>query len=198
MAITQHGGRNIFIRRFGHAQADGMESVVFKRSILIDGRKTSVSLENEFWDALHKIAEDENVAVSVLVEKINEVRSNINLSSALHVFVLNHYRPINGAEAKQNPHSGRRSPDSRSLRARAEECRALADNLKDAAAREIMLGTSQRAALMAHLTSTNPTKTVSSIADFSSTKACEAHWRGNVSLRGVQCDLAQRSDKALK
>jgi len=96
-----------------------MKSVVIKRSILINGRKTSVSLENEFWDALHEIAEHENVAISALVEKINEGRNNINLSSAIRVFVFNHYRPINGKEAKQNPHSERRS-----LLARAGECRA--------------------------------------------------------------------------
>jgi hypothetical protein len=50
------------------------------------------------------------------------------------VFVFNHYRPINGKEAKQNPHSERRS-----LLARAGECRALAAGLNDAAAREVML-----------------------------------------------------------
>ena len=77
-----------------------MKSVVIKRSILINGRKTSVSLENEFWDALHEIAEHENVAISALVEKINEGRNNINLSSAIRVFVFNHYRPINGKEAR--------------------------------------------------------------------------------------------------
>ncbi|MGB8999478.1 MAG: ribbon-helix-helix domain-containing protein [Pseudolabrys sp.] len=111
-----------------------MKSVVIKRSILINGRTTSVSLENEFWDALHEIAEHENVAISALVEKINEGRNNINLSSAIRVFVFNHYRPINGKEAKQNPHSERRS-----LLARAGECRALAAGLNDAAAREVML-----------------------------------------------------------
>jgi predicted DNA-binding ribbon-helix-helix protein len=110
---------NIFIRRSGQVQAGVMKSVVIKRSILINGRKTSVSLENEFWDALHEIAEHENVAISALVEKINEGRNNINLSSAIRVFVFNHYRPINGKEAKQNPHSERRS-----LLARAGECRA--------------------------------------------------------------------------
>ena len=59
------------------------------------------------------------IAISALVEKINEGRNNINLSSAIRVFVFNHYRPINGKEAKQNPHSERRS-----LLARAGECRA--------------------------------------------------------------------------
>jgi hypothetical protein len=73
------------------------------------------------------------------VEKINEGRNNINLSSAIRVFVFNHYRPINRKEAKQNPHSEQRSTDSGSLLARAGECRALAAGLNDAAAREVML-----------------------------------------------------------
>jgi predicted DNA-binding ribbon-helix-helix protein len=100
MVIVRHGSMNIFIRRSGQVQAGVMKSVVIKRSILINGRKTSVSLENEFWDALHEIAEHENVAISALVEKINEGRNNINLSSAIRVFVFNHYRPINGKEAE--------------------------------------------------------------------------------------------------
>jgi predicted DNA-binding ribbon-helix-helix protein len=139
MVIVQHVGMNVFIRQSGHLRAGVMRSVVIKRSILLNGRKTSVSLENEFWDALHEIAEHENVAVSALVEKIDKVRTNINLSSAIRVFVLNHYRPINRAEARQNRYLGPRNTDSSILRARAEECRALADDLKDTVAREVML-----------------------------------------------------------
>ena len=139
MVIVRHGSMNIFIRRSGQLQAGVMKSVVIKRSILINGRKTSVSLENEFWDALHEIAEHENVAISALVEVINQGRDNINLSSAIRVFVFNHFRPINGKEAKQNPNSGRHNTDGGSLLARAEECRALAEGLNDVETREIML-----------------------------------------------------------
>ena len=110
--MVRHGSMNIFIRRSGQLQAGVMKSVVIKRSILINGRKTSVSLENEFWDALREIAERENVAISALVEVINQGRDNINLSSAIRVFVFNHFRPINGKEAKQNPDSGRHNTDS--------------------------------------------------------------------------------------
>ena len=115
-----------------------MKSVVIKRSILINGRKTSVSLENEFWDALHDVADRRNVALSSLVKQIDRDRDNINLSSAIRVFVLNHFRPpSNGKEGKQNSYSGRHSTDS--LRARAEECRALAGAFNDVEAREILL-----------------------------------------------------------
>jgi predicted DNA-binding ribbon-helix-helix protein len=139
MVIVRHGSMNIFIRRSSQLQAGVMKSVVIKRSILINGRKTSVSLENEFWGALHEIAEHENLAISALVEVINQGRDNINLSSAIRVFVFNHYRPINGKEAKQNPDSGRRNADSGSLLARAEEWRALAEAFTDVETREIML-----------------------------------------------------------
>lgn len=77
-----------------------MKTAVIKRSIKINGCKTSVSLENEFWDALHEIAGRENIALSTLVEQINQHRNNINLSSAIRVFVFNHFRAAAKKEAK--------------------------------------------------------------------------------------------------
>ena len=63
------------------------KSAVIKRSILINGHKTSVSLENEFWRGLHDVARSKNAPVAKLVEQID--RDNINLSSAIRVFVFN-------------------------------------------------------------------------------------------------------------
>src|SRR6516164_721858 len=114
-----------------------MRSVVIKRSILLNGRKTSVSLENEFWEALHEIAKHENVAISALVEKLDKVRTNINLSSAIRVFVLNHFRLQAKMGTSQTANSGRRNTES--LRARAEECRTFAETLNDTETREIIL-----------------------------------------------------------
>jgi predicted DNA-binding ribbon-helix-helix protein len=128
----------IFIRRSGQ-RAVVMKSVVIKRSMLINGRKTSVSLENEFWDALHEIADRGNIALSAVVGQIDRDRDNINLSSAIRVFVFNHLRPLGGTEAKQNSYLERRSTNSGSLRARAEECRTFAEAFNDAKAGEIML-----------------------------------------------------------
>lgn len=65
------------------------KSAVIKRSIFINGRKTSVSLENEFWGGLHDIARSKNVPVAKLVEQIARDRDNVNLSSAIRVFVFN-------------------------------------------------------------------------------------------------------------
>ena len=64
-------------------------SPVIKRSIVIDGHKTSVSLEDAFWNALKDIAHERRVALSQLLAGINTNRRQFaNLSSALRLFVL--------------------------------------------------------------------------------------------------------------
>ena len=69
-----------------------MKSSVIKRSIVIDGHKTSVSLEDAFWTDLKKIAHDRQVTLSELVTKIDVAREQSNLSSAIRLFVLRHVR----------------------------------------------------------------------------------------------------------
>ena len=69
-----------------------MKSRIIKRSIKIDGHKSSVSLENEFWDGLHEIARQKSGTVAMLVEQIDHSRDNCNLSSAIRTFVFNHFR----------------------------------------------------------------------------------------------------------
>ena len=68
------------------------KTAVIKRSIFINGHKTSVSLENEFWDGLHEIARQKSETVAMLVEQIDHSRDNCNLSSAIRTFVFNHFR----------------------------------------------------------------------------------------------------------
>jgi predicted DNA-binding ribbon-helix-helix protein len=63
-------------------------------SINIDGRHTSVSREDGFWQALREIAMIRNLRMSELVSRIDEDRDNKNLSSAIRVFVLDHYRQV--------------------------------------------------------------------------------------------------------
>lgn len=68
-------------------------SAVVKRSVTIRGHRTSVSLERPFFEALHDIAAERNLPFAALVAHIDAERSNDeNLSSALRVFVLDHYR----------------------------------------------------------------------------------------------------------
>ncbi len=58
-----------------------------KRSVDIDGHRTSVSIEAPFWDALREIAERKNLSVNQLIAEIDKDRAG-NLSSAIRVYVL--------------------------------------------------------------------------------------------------------------
>ena len=69
-----------------------MKSPVVKRSIVLAGHKTSVSLEDAFWEGLKDIAKARRVTLSDLVGGIDTNREHGNLSSALRLFVLNHYK----------------------------------------------------------------------------------------------------------
>ncbi|HEY5280047.1 MAG TPA: ribbon-helix-helix domain-containing protein [Pseudolabrys sp.] len=70
-----------------------MKSPVVKRSIVIAGHKTSVSLEDAFWKGLKEIATAQDITLSELVASIDTVRDGDgNLSSAIRLFVLDHYR----------------------------------------------------------------------------------------------------------
>jgi predicted DNA-binding ribbon-helix-helix protein len=73
-----------------------MKSPVVKRSIVIAGHKTSVSLEDAFWSGLKDIATSRDLTLSELVATIDTDRRQGNLSSAIRLFVLDHYRAISG------------------------------------------------------------------------------------------------------
>lgn len=75
-----------------------MKSPVVKRSIVIAGHKTSVSLEDAFWKGLKEIADQRNVTLSDLVANIDSQRRHGNLSSAIRLFVLDHYRSASMAD----------------------------------------------------------------------------------------------------
>ena len=69
-----------------------MKSPVVKRSIVLAGHKTSVSLEDEFWRGLKEVASRRLMTLSALVDIIDAQRQQGNLSSALRLFVLDFYR----------------------------------------------------------------------------------------------------------
>jgi predicted DNA-binding ribbon-helix-helix protein len=69
-----------------------MKSPVVKRSIVVGGHKTSVSLEDEFWKELREIARRREKTLSDLVGVIDAERQHTNLSSVLRLFVLDFYR----------------------------------------------------------------------------------------------------------
>ncbi|WP_371347625.1 ribbon-helix-helix domain-containing protein [Ancylobacter sp. IITR112] len=81
-----------------------MKSPVVKRSIVIAGHKTSVSLEDQFWDALKEIAANRRSTLSEIVASIDSGRNQGNLSSAIRLYVLAHYRsPSSSREPAEVP-----------------------------------------------------------------------------------------------
>jgi predicted DNA-binding ribbon-helix-helix protein len=83
-----------------------MKSLVVKRSIVIAGHKTSVSLEEPFWVGLKEIAQGQHVTLSTVVGDIDTHRRQGNLSSAIRLFVLESLRTkasgFNGTRAAAN------------------------------------------------------------------------------------------------
>jgi len=69
-----------------------MKSPVVKRSVVIGGHKTSVSLEEAFWDGMKEISRERGKTISELVSEIDDRRQQGNLSSAIRLFVLDHFR----------------------------------------------------------------------------------------------------------
>ncbi|MDF2688237.1 MAG: aryl-sulfate sulfotransferase [Microvirga sp.] len=69
-----------------------MGFAVLKRSVSIAGHRTSISLEEPFWEGLREIAEREKRSVQSLIGRIDAERGEQNLSSAIRVFVLNDLR----------------------------------------------------------------------------------------------------------
>jgi len=84
-----------------------MKSPVVKRSIVIAGHKTSVSLEDAFWQSLKEIAGSRELTLSDLVASIDTGRHHGNLSSAIRLFVLDHYRALPDAK---RPAASARAP----------------------------------------------------------------------------------------
>jgi predicted DNA-binding ribbon-helix-helix protein len=88
-----------------------MKSPVVKRSIVIAGHKTSVSLEDAFWQGLKQIASERDLTLSDMVATIDTDRRQGNLSSAIRLFVLDYYR----ARGHQRSNAERDPPDTSRL-----------------------------------------------------------------------------------
>jgi predicted DNA-binding ribbon-helix-helix protein len=69
-----------------------------KRSLSIAGHRTSISLEAPFWEALKEIAASENRPIAALVADVDSGRGELNLSSALRLHALAHYRKLAGGQ----------------------------------------------------------------------------------------------------
>ena len=98
-----------------------MKSPVVKRSIVVAGHKTSVSLEEAFWNGMKEISSQRNMTLSELVGEIDNNRQQGNLSSAIRLFVLDYFKsramaaspscPV--APCPSGPASARKAPWSR-------------------------------------------------------------------------------------
>jgi predicted DNA-binding ribbon-helix-helix protein len=81
-----------------------MKTSIAKRSIVVGGHKTSVSLEDPFWDAIKEIAGLKNMTLAELVDQIDVDRDQGNLSSAIRLFVLDHFKGSDASCRRQrNP-----------------------------------------------------------------------------------------------
>lgn len=69
-----------------------MKSAIAKRSVVLDRHKTSISLEDAFWDGVRAIADRKKIKLTELLAQIDAERNHANLSSAIRVFVLNEMR----------------------------------------------------------------------------------------------------------
>lgn len=69
-----------------------------KHSLDIAGHRTSISLEDAFWDALRGVALQEGLSLAGLVARIDAERADANLSSAIRVYVLQRARGGSSAE----------------------------------------------------------------------------------------------------
>jgi predicted DNA-binding ribbon-helix-helix protein len=94
-----------------------MKSAVVKRSIKLDGRKTSISLEDVFWNELKEIAHFQDLSVSSLVTAIAARTEGNNLSSAIRVFVVEHLQNKDKRASPPHTVSAVSSDESRSPQA---------------------------------------------------------------------------------
>ncbi|WP_441252073.1 ribbon-helix-helix domain-containing protein [Tardiphaga sp. 71_E8_N1_1] len=98
--------RNPFQLARSHGQAGGTlvrnpsdpAAAIRKRSVVIGGYKTSVSLEDEFWDSIKAIAAEREQSTSDLISAVAKGRDRTNLSSAPRIFTLDHYKQMRGLQ----------------------------------------------------------------------------------------------------
>jgi predicted DNA-binding ribbon-helix-helix protein len=87
------------IEKFDRRRKRAIKSLVVKQSVSINGHHSSISIEGAFWNALKEIAVSQNISANALVSKIDSERDATNLSSAIRVYVVEHYRLAANASA---------------------------------------------------------------------------------------------------
>ena len=87
-----------------------MKSPIVKRSIVVAGHKTSVSLEEAFWNGMKEISGLRSMTLSELVREINNNRQQGNLSSAIRLFVLDYFKNRAAAPSRERGGSALQDP----------------------------------------------------------------------------------------
>ena len=102
-----------------------MKSALVKRSIVIAGHKTSISLEDEFWNGLKEIVQELRMTLTDVVGDIDARRSHSNLSSAIRLFILGYFRSqtFKGATGRLNV--DKRAPQITQLAPQRRACRCF-------------------------------------------------------------------------
>jgi predicted DNA-binding ribbon-helix-helix protein len=86
-----------------------MKSPIVKRSVMIAGHRTSISLEDAFWKGLKEIAAKHDMSVQNVVAAVHGGRHRGNLSSTLRLFVLEYYRTDKCQMSSRHRESGEES-----------------------------------------------------------------------------------------
>lgn len=98
LATESHPAEGIVVQDILASDAAGeFNPDIVKRSVVVAGHKTSVSLEDAFWHALKDIARERSISLRSIVAEIDANRRGGNLSSAVRLYVLDHYRRRAGA-----------------------------------------------------------------------------------------------------
>lgn len=84
--------------------------MLFSRNVKVNGRRTSMRLEGEIWEALEEISEREDQTVNDLCSQIDKMRDDFNLSAATRVFIVAYFR---AAASNVRPAKSKRVPDFR-------------------------------------------------------------------------------------
>jgi predicted DNA-binding ribbon-helix-helix protein len=85
---------NDIVQGSGRSGTRAMKSAIVKRSVIIAGHKTSVSVEDAFWKELKAIAVERDMNMSELITSIDSDRQHSNLSSAIRLYVLNYFQSV--------------------------------------------------------------------------------------------------------
>jgi predicted DNA-binding ribbon-helix-helix protein len=95
------------------------KSPVVKRSIVVGGHKTSVSIEEAFWIGMKEISGQRSMTLSELVGEIDTNRHQGDLSSAIRLFVLDHFRNCSSGFDRRVPgHTSHGQPTWQKRRAK--------------------------------------------------------------------------------